>query len=455
MLAGDPRGAVDGLFFLNPSVGWMPRKDGGLLKTVDGGLRWTPRPGPAPKGKPAAPHLVRFADERQGWVAAGRELFRTVDGGDTWQSTLELAERLSVFALATRDHRRLVAGVEGECSAFEQAGGNYASEDAGVTWHDVLDPREAETDWEALSRDREPTSAGQRLLVAETRGDGKPGESWSANLVEAWTGDVDPARAMLRSMRVERRGFCGDVELLAREQDLGASLSEWSGGFDPCTLDPARASAVLEQFSDPSNSDPRRLVAQCGPALKVFQLPGSIQRRRLARISPSLHSLMRTVDAMFGWRWWDASILEPSRKYGATVVPLLLSGGYDAALSDPALLRAVLMGYEGPFPPKGELARVERVLPDGVTLRHEVMPAYPAIAVQARASGDVVLDLRVTSTGEVGEVQLISGPKLLDASAIEAARQWRFEAGERTTPVRVTVNFTIDRCARGGQVWPY
>lgn len=73
-------------------------------------------------------------------------------------------------------------------------------------------------------------------------------------------------------------------------------------------------------------------------------------------------------------------------------------------------------------------------------------PEYPAIARAARVSGPVVVQMVVDEEGSVVAAQVVSGPPLLHAAALKAARDWRFTPtlldGQ---PVKVTgtVTFTF------------
>jgi periplasmic protein TonB len=55
-----------------------------------------------------------------------------------------------------------------------------------------------------------------------------------------------------------------------------------------------------------------------------------------------------------------------------------------------------------------------------------VQPAYPALAIQARIQGNVVLHAIIGRDGEVSELQVLSGDPLVVNAAVEAVRQWRY-----------------------------
>ncbi|HZT57687.1 MAG TPA: energy transducer TonB [Pyrinomonadaceae bacterium] len=72
-------------------------------------------------------------------------------------------------------------------------------------------------------------------------------------------------------------------------------------------------------------------------------------------------------------------------------------------------------------------------------------PVYPAIARAARAHGTVAVQVTVDENGDVVSAQAISGHPLLQAAAVEAARQAKisptFLSGQ---PVRVTGTLTYN-----------
>jgi protein TonB len=63
---------------------------------------------------------------------------------------------------------------------------------------------------------------------------------------------------------------------------------------------------------------------------------------------------------------------------------------------------------------------------DGLLLK-KVSPAYPIEAKLVRLEGTVVLRAVIDKTGEVSEVYAVSGPPLLESSAVEAVKQWQYK----------------------------
>jgi periplasmic protein TonB len=59
-------------------------------------------------------------------------------------------------------------------------------------------------------------------------------------------------------------------------------------------------------------------------------------------------------------------------------------------------------------------------------LMHEVTPAYPPIARQARIAGTVALSATIASDGTVKDLRLLSGNPLLVDAAVNAVKQWTY-----------------------------
>jgi periplasmic protein TonB len=82
-------------------------------------------------------------------------------------------------------------------------------------------------------------------------------------------------------------------------------------------------------------------------------------------------------------------------------------------------------------------------LADGMILR-KTQPVYPKFAQEAHISGKVVLKATITKQGTIEGVQVVSGPKILAPSAVEAVRTWQYRPymldGQ---PVSVETSITI------------
>ncbi len=73
----------------------------------------------------------------------------------------------------------------------------------------------------------------------------------------------------------------------------------------------------------------------------------------------------------------------------------------------------------------------------------EVQPKYPAAAKKAKIQGTVVLAATIGKDGIVDDLKVVSGPKELQRSSIDAVRQWTYKPfllDENPVEVDTTIN---------------
>jgi TonB family protein len=81
----------------------------------------------------------------------------------------------------------------------------------------------------------------------------------------------------------------------------------------------------------------------------------------------------------------------------------------------------------------------------GGQLLYRVVPAYPNQARQQRLQGTVVLAATITEDGRLGEIKVIKGQPLLARSAMDAAKDWRYQPFQLDgKPVRGETTITVD-----------
>lgn len=69
---------------------------------------------------------------------------------------------------------------------------------------------------------------------------------------------------------------------------------------------------------------------------------------------------------------------------------------------------------------------------------------YPTVAAAARASGSVIVEADVDSSGKVTSVRAVEGIRLLGAAAEKSARRWIFTPEDaKTRTVRLTFTFKL------------
>ena len=72
----------------------------------------------------------------------------------------------------------------------------------------------------------------------------------------------------------------------------------------------------------------------------------------------------------------------------------------------------------------------------------DVRPVYPPIAVSYGVQGVVVVQARITDAGRIADARVLQPAGLLSQSAIDAVRQWEFDAATVNTagnPILITV----------------
>jgi len=83
-------------------------------------------------------------------------------------------------------------------------------------------------------------------------------------------------------------------------------------------------------------------------------------------------------------------------------------------------------------------------------LVHRVDPVYPSLARTARVEGTVIAEARISTTGTIEDLRIISGHPLFHKAVQDALKQWRYRPtllnGEPIDVITtITVNFTLSQ----------
>lgn len=79
----------------------------------------------------------------------------------------------------------------------------------------------------------------------------------------------------------------------------------------------------------------------------------------------------------------------------------------------------------------------------GRVLKNRVTPSYPELAKKMNVKGAVKVELVVGPTGAVKTAKAMGGHPLLIDAAVNAAKQFKYEAGEETKEL-VTFKFGVE-----------
>jgi photosystem II stability/assembly factor-like uncharacterized protein len=131
--------------FLNSKQGWLcdvGPKGGFVLKTTDAGGSWSTFELPARTGHPCE---IFFATDKAGWVRFGRlntqELFTTVDGGNRWQRLQSIPEGFGIRSMFWQTEA--IGFIVGQFHKGDIGGiihdrpGLFRTVDGGQTWDEI------------------------------------------------------------------------------------------------------------------------------------------------------------------------------------------------------------------------------------------------------------------------------------------------------------------------------
>ncbi|MDQ3803465.1 MAG: glycosyl hydrolase [Acidobacteriota bacterium] len=133
----------------NPHVVYVATASGGLWKTTNGGVRWTPvfeRQGTISIGdvalEPGNPEVVWVGTGEsnvRNSVSFGDGVYKSTDGGKTWQHVgLRDSERVSRILVHPRDPNTVYVGALGHAFGPNEERGVFLTTDGGRTWAKTL-----------------------------------------------------------------------------------------------------------------------------------------------------------------------------------------------------------------------------------------------------------------------------------------------------------------------------
>ncbi len=141
----------------------------------------------------------------------------------------------------------------------------------------------------------------------------------------------------------------------------------------------------------------------------------------------------------------ETSKLEPTREAPATTKKAVRTK--KSAAAGPTKKRGATAAAAVTVPPEPEPAADGPL--EAAKLVRAARPVYPPDAMRNFITGDVRIDAEVGADGRVGKVAVISGPTALREAAVEAMKQYEYEAATRggkavASHVRVTIKFWFD-----------
>jgi protein TonB len=171
---------------------------------------------------------------------------------------------------------------------------------------------------------------------------------------------------------------------------------------------PALASQASKPVAKPSPTLP---VGQANNATKPASAP-----EQAAPVSSDLMNAQLTAPSKISK---DVKKTPPPVEVPATgLAPISMDDG------------TVVPGMVFPNGSKPKIAPVSTTLSAGVAtgmLIHRVEPTYPQFAKDNHLGGTVVLRAKITKTGNIEDLHVVSGPKVFYQAAMEAVKNWKYK----------------------------
>jgi photosystem II stability/assembly factor-like uncharacterized protein len=129
--------------FSDSTHGWAVTEFGELLGTTDGGDNWKVMEQPV-RGSVALVAAVCPVNARSGWVATGRAVYRTDDGGATWirQAALPVGGGSDISLVCNGAHAAFASYGIG---AGQHIGGFLRTDDEGAHWRAIVEDTDSGT----------------------------------------------------------------------------------------------------------------------------------------------------------------------------------------------------------------------------------------------------------------------------------------------------------------------
>src|SRR5690349_6157255 len=245
-----------------PNIYYVGAASGGIWKTIDGGVHWDPIFDSEPVSSigalaiaPSDPNIV-WAGTGEPWIrshiSVGQGGYKSTDAGKTWTLMgLEKTGRISRVVIDPKNPNIVLVGALGHAYGPQQERGVYRTTDGGKTWERVLftDENSGCAHLEMDPKDPKTLFAGMWPLEIHTwgRDSGGPGSglfkstdggvTWKRlsghGLPTHMTGKIVPAIAPSNSKRIYALIETGDgVPLNGQETDRGKLWRSDDGGDD-------------------------------------------------------------------------------------------------------------------------------------------------------------------------------------------------------------------------------
>ncbi|HXW61214.1 MAG TPA: energy transducer TonB [Candidatus Acidoferrales bacterium] len=224
-----------------------------------------------------------------------------------------------------------------------------------------------------------------------------------------------------------------------------SDLAQQPGSASPSPAAPANP---VTTSAPVAGELPSRVSAAAAPARSSKSAPAAAPGSAAANASATENSSPKVPD-MFG----ALNAHPTSRAYSADSGQAETAPTVDAPAADTSDTELSSITASSVLaPPSAEQEVPVRIRVGGEIkpprLLSSVLPAYPPMARDAGVQGEVVIDTTIDKTGKVTAMKVVSGPVMLRQPALDALRQWKYEASKldgEPVPVQMTVTIKFHR----------
>lgn len=181
-----------------------------------------------------------------------------------------------------------------------------------------------------------------------------------------------------------------------------------------------KESGVRDAQNQDAQSSDGSMAGEAAPAVNQREIMQA-QLTAPTRLPANARSLSNTNDAP-----------PPATLGGASMAALNGGSSFGNVFSDQSNTKV-----SGP-----RAVTVSSGVASGMLIR-KTQPVYPSIARSARVQGSVVLQAKISRSGNVTDVQVVSGPPMLRQSAIDAVKTWQYRPyllNNQPTEVNTTID---------------
>jgi TonB family protein len=274
--------------------------------------------------------------------------------------------------------------------------------------------------------------------------------------------DVERIRRDGSAVLIEKVAMTPDPQMCFRSATVSVvrkkmiiKYEELLGGINPCDLSPKQAKRESKRKKHTLSfaGENSKVQYQCGEETRILTV--NVHESDIFDThwkTPTLTAwfmkMVGVLDKETGSSMWDDSIFkldaelkqnqEPQNE--PEILKEVAAGKYDKLFDGPDLPSVMYRDAQVKIvEPTIQLVSSMPIMPNEITL-----PTYPPIAKAARVEGVVVVDFKIGEECKPMNLQVKSGPKMLEQTSKEAISKWKYCPAKKDQEVEVTFDFKLN-----------